>query len=480
MKVLLIDPLYTYISTRRQKHGDSSQISMGLRYISAYLKDNIPEIEIRVIQKNIEKTLNAFGPDLVGITSFSPTYPLASYYAKLCKKREIPVVIGGIHISTLPHTITEDMDFGVIGEGEETMLEIVRTLMDSNMNLDRVKSVEGVVFRGEDQQIEFSKPRELITSLDSLPFPDRNSAASRNNYHEIMVTSRGCTYKCIFCASHRMWPKMRFRSAENIVTEIEHLSREFHVRRIVFNDELFGINKKRLYEMVDLIEKRGLNKKVAFHAQLRASQTDKEMAKLLKRMNFVKIFMGLESGSQRVLDYLKSGNNSVEQYYNAVELLEEAGIRTYAFFIIGSPIETHEDILETLRFIRKSKISNFSVWILAAYPGTPLWDYANKRGLVHDNMDWRLLDVCSDYRYRLSDFERFIILSENLRREDLWKILKIFYKEKDIKNRREFFTTLPRRVRACISSPATIVPYIKNKIDIFSSRVERQIRQSFC
>jgi len=473
MKVLLIDPLYTYTSSRRKKHGDYCQFNIGLGYVSAYLNHKLPDLEVRITNKNIEEDLDSFQPDLVGITSFSSTYPLASCYAKLAKQREIPVIIGGVHISTLPHTMTEDMDIAVIGEGEETMLEIVTTLMNNNMDMDKVKEVDGIAFR-EDDQIKFSEPRKLIESLDSLPFPERNLNTSENNYHGIMVTSRGCAYQCIFCASHTMWPKMRFRSAENIVSEIDYLYRNFNTRKIAFNDELFGINKKVFSEIVDLIEQRGLNKKVEFYAQLRASQIDEDTVRMLKRMNTVKIFMGLESGSQRILNYLKSGNNSVEQYYSAIDLLEGAGIRTYGFFIVGSPIETLEDSLRTLRFIKNSNLSNFSVWILAPYPGTPLWDYAKKRGLAHDAMDWKLLDVASDYRYKSRDIERFIILAENLSREELWNIFKLFYKEKNIKNIKEFLINLPRRLKACINSPTTIVPYIRSKVDILFDKEEIQ------
>ena len=155
------------------------------------------------------------------------------------------------------------------------------------------------------------------------------------------------------------------------------------------------------------------------------------MVSLLSRMGIVSVGLGLESGDDETLKYLKSNSISVEDGYTAINLLKDAGISVNASFVIGSPYETKEQIMKTYNFINNSRLDLFDIYLLTPFPGTPVWEYAKKRNIVQENMeDWSRLDVNV---YRLSD--KAIFLSEMLSEKE---ILKLYGKFRALRFRRNF------------------------------------------
>jgi radical SAM superfamily enzyme YgiQ (UPF0313 family) len=183
------------------------------------------------------------------------------------------------------------------------------------------------------------------------------------------------------------------------------------VKIIRFYDDLFTINKKRLKSIAEMIINNGFHKKAKFACWVRASTLSPEVVGLLKATNVVAAYMGLESGCDRTLKYLKGGG-SVEENLNAIIMLKQAGIQANASFIIGAPDETREEIMETYEFISKSPLDVASVSPLVAFPGTPIWNDAEERGLVSDDMDWRKLHG--------------VILSRRLRPEEIQALMQKF------------------------------------------------------
>jgi len=239
--------------------------SMGLGYLASSLRQEfgLNNIEVKIVRRDIEQEIDRFKPDIIGITSLSRNYSRAVKYARTAKQHGLPVIIGGMHISALPSNLTSDMDVGVMGEGEETVVDLVRLFCKTG-SLDRneLENIDGVVFKRDENLIETNK-RQLIEPLDSLPMPARDLLTTNNEF-ATMFTSRGCPYRCTYCGSSRFWGKVRFFSAEYVVNEIEYLIKQYNVRHIQFFDDLFVTSKARVRQIVDLLETRDILGKVTF------------------------------------------------------------------------------------------------------------------------------------------------------------------------------------------------------------------------
>ena len=403
--------------------SENSGEHLGILYLASSLKKYFSEreLEIKVTYFLTPEIIKEFKPNIVGLSSVSQNYHIAQKYAQICKDHGSAVIIGGVHISTLPMTLTKQMDVGVINEGEETICELMKVFSEERcFQKDKLSKIKGIIFYEGDTLIR-TEPRESIRDLDTLPIPARELY---NHPKRGIFTSRGCPYNCIFCFSKPFWGKPRFFSAEYVIKEIVNVVEKFEVNKIALYDDLFIAKLSRFKNIVQYIRDEGLHKKVAFSCDVRANLVTDEVALLLKSMNVTNVFMGIESGNQRILKYLKKDACSVEQNYNAIRILRKHKIITDGGFIIGSPDETKEEIMDTLRFIRKSKIDHCSPLLLTPLPGTPIWELAKKRGLVSNNMDWSTLR--EEFNEKT---DSHIILSDTLSRTELYKLYKKFKKE---------------------------------------------------
>ena len=392
---------------------------LNLAYLAAALRKNVDSsIEFKIITNDFEETLNSFNPDVVGISSVTQNYNRAKEYAKIAKAMGKKVLMGGVHISSLPQTMTDDMDIAVIGEGEETIVEVFK---NNFKNLDKIKGIA----HKKDGKIIINPPRELTKDLDSIEPPARDLINIED--HTFMFTSRGCPYRCVFCSSSRFWKTVRFHSAERVIQEIKLLTEKYGVKYIEMFDDLFIADKERLKKIAELIKKENINVKIACSA--RANMVDDETMQLLKQMNVQKIVLGLESGNDRILTYLKGIDGrttvTVEQNYNAVRLANKYGILVNAGLVIGSPDETEKEVMDTYKLAATSGVNHFEAYVLTPLPGTPIWDLAKKKGFVSDdaNFDWSKLDIMFG-----DNFKDAIVLSDVLTREKLHEIFMRFKK----------------------------------------------------
>lgn len=409
----------------KNRNVESFLPPLGLGYLISSLQKNFGNnlIKFKIIDSHFEQEIGKFKPNLIGITSVSQNYNLAKKYAAIAKKHKLPVIIGGVHITTMPNTLTKNMDVAAIGEGEETIVDLLKLFIKKGaFEKKELKKINGIAF-WEKGRIVLTQPRKLIYPLDQIPMPARNYMTITNPIS--MFTSRGCPYHCSFCASSRFWNRVRFFSAEYVVREIKYLFTNYGINKIDFWDDLFVADRQRLKKIFILLKKERLLGKINFGCSIRSNLVDESLAQLLKKMGFEKVSMGLESASPRTLRYLKGETISIDNHINAIKTLRKYGIEPGASFIIGSPQETKKEILQTLNFIKKSGLKDFNVNVLTPFPGTPVWEYAKKRGFVGKNMDWSILDVNFAKNHR-----KAIILSEKLTRREIYHFFLRFMLEK--------------------------------------------------
>lgn len=446
MKILLIDVIDD------QDKLQAKYYSLGLGYLVSFLPKYLREkLDIKIINSQVEAEIVSFNPDMVGLSCVSQNFNRAKRIAKFCKDRNITVVVGKSHITAIPASLDENMDVGIIGEGEQTFKEIVELFINKQFTKENLKKIKGIVFRDGDNLVQ-TESRPLIENIDLIPPPDREILNIKRGDDIYMITSRGCPYRCKFCFSSRFWERARFHSAEYVINEIKYLVNHYNCLRITFCDDLFIADTKRLKKIVELIKKQKFYKKVRFTVSVRANLVNDDSARLLKEMGADIVSMGLESGNERILKFLKGELATTRDNRDAINYLKKYNLQVSASFIIGSPDETREEIMETLGFIKESKLDLFEVYVLLPLPGTPVWEYALQRGMVSDDMDWDKLNINF-----LDNYQNYIILSEKLTREELKHLYDLFLEER----RRRRFKLL---IKYIFRRPREIIFFAKNKI----------------
>ena len=436
---------------------ESRYPGLGLAYLASSLESHFGEncFDFKIVErgdeKEAKKKIFSFKPDIVGISSVTQNYNLAKDYAKYAKSCGIPVIIGGVHISMLPESLSECMDVACLGEGEKTIVELFELFIKrGGFPKDELKKIKGIAYRESDGTLIKTGIMPLIQKLDKIRMPKRDLLGIGR--HSYIFSSRGCPYRCSFCASSRFWNTVRLFSAEYVVKEIKELYEKHNVKVISFYDDLFIISPQRLADITELLKKEGLHGKVKFTCSCRSNLVNGNTAKLLKDMGVVSVGLGLESGSRRILDYLKGESASVEHNINAVKILKENGIAVNASFVIGSPDETESEMMETYDFIKKNKLGLVDIYVLMPLPGTPVWQYALERKLVSEDMDWAKLNVNFEINHK-----RSIVVSELYTREQMYGFYKKFRKLRlytNLKNiwRSPFLADLPRYIFKIIYS----------------------------
>ena len=423
VRILLINAINPNVENETRYPG------LGLGYLVSYARKHLLELNLsyRIIDRKIEETTHSFKPHLVGISSVSQNFNTVIELCRYFDSLEIPVLLGGVHITSLPECLPENA-VACLGESEQTFARVVKLFVENGLKLEKLKEIPGIAYWDADV-IRTSPPAEQLENLGLVPMPARDLLQIRP--HTYMISSRGCPYRCTFCSSTRFWKKVRFFSAGYVVDEIEHLKNHCGVRMISFLDDLFISDVNRLEEILLGLEKKNLVGKIKFTCSCRANLVNDEIAGLLSRMGVVSVGMGLESGNQATLKYLKV-NVDIEQNASAIDTLKNAGIYTNGSFIIGSPQETQEQIMETYRFIKQSRLDLFDISILTPLPSTPLWQTALKKNLVSRDMNWNKLNM-NPYRSP----ENILSMSEVLEKKQLIALYKKFRRYRFLRNVRK-------------------------------------------
>ena len=378
------------------KRLDISTPPLGLGYLASVLRER--GFKVRIIDDMVEKlSLDELmgrirDAVVVGITSTTPTFSAALRYARTIKRRfpDVFVILGGVHATFRPMDALKNdfVDAVCVGEGEETMVEVAERV-EAERSLDGVR---GLVWK-ENGRIIDNGPRGFIEDLDSLPFPaydlmpiEKYTVFGSRLEHFPMITSRGCPFACRYCSSSLfMGRRFRFRSAENVVDEMEWLVSDFKARHIAFGDDTFTLNRKRVIEICDEIKKRGLE--VDWSCSSRVDTISGELLRKMRDAGCSAIYYGVESASPEILRYYRK-RIDLENVRKAVELTKKAGITTICSFIIGAPYERKEDMKATLKFALKLDPDYAQFSVLTPYPGTEIYEEAKRDDLlISENFD---------------------------------------------------------------------------------------------
>lgn len=335
--------------------------------------------------------------DVLCVSALTMNYEDGLEMAKIARQAnpECITVFGGIHPTIFPDDVmlNKEVDFVCMGEGEYTVLELIQTI-EKNEKFDKI---QGILYKDGGKVIR-NESRPLIQNLDELPFPAREllpmseylSAKVGRVAWELpspstsIITSRGCPFRCTFCSSHLTFGRrIRFRSPENVVNEIEYLIDRYRIKGISFVDDTFILDSKRISAFCKEIRSRGVD--IEWMCMGRVDTVSKDMLIDMKKAGCVSTGYGIESGSQRVLDeYIKKGI-TLNEAEKAIKITKEAGITSVAYFMIGTPGETLDDINKTIDFAKKLNPDAVNFSITIPMPGTEMFDTANKIGNIKAN-----------------------------------------------------------------------------------------------
>lgn len=370
-------------------------LPLGIGVLASVLEKN--KFDVKIIDcvpenlslEELKERIDREKPDLIGITATILSYDAALETGK--KLKNYKIVIGGPHFTSVPEKVMQEecFDFGVIGEGEETILELCNALKyDKDFS-----KINGLVYR-ENGEIKINKRRELIKNLDELPFPALHLYPDLKKYTPMpggykqlpfahMITSRGCPYRCVYCDRSVFGNRFRSQSPERVIKEIEFLVEKYGVKEIKFYDDTFTMDMERVSKICDLIIEKGI--KITWSCSTRVDRVNKELLMKMKKAGCWQIDYGLESGDQRMLNIMKKGI-TLEQSRNAAKWTKEAGIRLRAFIILGMPGETNESIRNTIDFVKELRVDVVAFYALMIYPGNELYDMVKKEGrLLHED-----------------------------------------------------------------------------------------------
>lgn len=404
MKVLLCIPPGGYFA-ERWSHG-STMPALGVLYLAAALEQH--HIDVEVVPGDVldwswqtfGRKFEADAPDIIGITTTTENRFQSFQLAKVAKAAapNAFVALGGPHFSGTAHdTLSHipEIDGVVSGEGELTLLDLVRTLEAR----DSLRKVDGLAFREQGAIIE-NAPRQRIPDLNVLPMPARHLIPWGKYQFRLdvpgkglqpaanIMTSRGCPFYCTFCATPSNWGRaVRGLSAENVIKEVEHVVERYNANVIWFYDDTFNYHPQRTEAICDLLIERRLN--IKWYCEVRVDLMTKALTEKMAHAGMFYAGFGIESGSPRVAQEIVKKKATLEHAYQFIEWAKACGVTPNPFFIFSHPTETWQEAQETLAVIDKVKDGcDISVAISHIYPGTELERRAYHEGKLPTDFSW--------------------------------------------------------------------------------------------
>lgn len=416
LKVCLINPPLFM-------HLDEVNPPLGLAYIASYAWRSGYDCDIidaNALRKDVDTLIAEVAGkyDIIGMSVVTIGVPKVMAVTEKLRAKDpsVKIVLGGIHPTVATDSLLKicpNADVLVIGEGEETFLEILKSYDGDRAlfeNKGKLSTIRGIAFRDVSGATVVNQHRPYIENLDSIPFPAFHKLpmekyrASVSGYIGIkggltgfMVTARGCPYQCTFCASPALWTKFRYRSARNIKEEIQFLMDTYHIKQIEFFDDTLTAMPSRLEEVCDFIISR--NTPIKWHASSRVTDIrDVNLARKMRQSGCFELKFGIESGDPEVLKATKK-KIKVEDVRRAVKICNEVGIKALGYFILGLPGETRETALKTIALANELDLDLAAFFILAPYPGTEIYNNLMKDGSIREEFAAAFAENISVFRY---------------------------------------------------------------------------------
>lgn len=402
MKILLINPpreneiIGNNPSIVEEERGHNPPL--GLLYVAAAIQrdrnDEVAVVDAQVEEldyPSLERRIYREQPDVVGLTAMTMTLVDVIKTIELVKKAtpRTLVVLGGPHVHLYPEETLDlpGVDYLVLGEGDFAFVE----LLDGIQGKRNLSEVKGIAYRENGETVN-TGPRPPIEDLDTVPFPARrlvpfekySSLLARDKCVTTMFTSRGCPFKCAFCDRPHLGHKFRARSAGNVVDEIEECV-AMGIEEFLIYDDTFTVDRKRAMAICDEIRRRNL--RIRWDIRTRVDTVDAEVLAALSRAGCQAVHYGVEAGTEKILKVLNK-NISIEKVEETFSLTRKHGMSVLAYFMIGSPDETLEDIRATFEVMKRLDPDYVHLTILTPFPGTAIYRDGLERGIIERDY-WR-------------------------------------------------------------------------------------------
>jgi len=399
----------------------------GLLILSSYLdKKNIKNEIIDLYaypekKENLLKKIKDLNPTHIGITSTTSSFFDGYEIAKLVKEnfKEIKIIFGGVHPTAIYEKILrnfKEIDYIVIGEGEETIYQLL-----TSQDLENVK---GVAFR-KNGDVIFTGRRKLIEDLDTLPFPAYHKLKGFPSKYKLPIfnyprspsttflTSRGCPYSCSYCDRSVFGPTFRAHSSDYLIEHLRFLKKNYNIRHINIYDDNFLLKKERVIDFCEKILKENL--RITFNCIGRSNHLDEEVLKFLKKAGCWMINIGVESGDEELLKPHRT-KPEVERIKEIVIKIKENGIRVKGLFMMAIPGETKETIEKTMEFACKNPFDDLNVTKFTPFPGTPIYEKIKDYGDFEE--DWSKMNCLN-----------FVFIPKGFTKEELERYYDLFFKK---------------------------------------------------
>jgi radical SAM superfamily enzyme YgiQ (UPF0313 family) len=429
-KILLVHPL----GYRADAAGhDISRIAnimppLGLASIAAYLEQR--KIGADIVDcyarpdsdRAIRDYLLAEKPAFIGLSCTTSSFHDGIRIAELARQTlpGIRTVFGGPHVSALKESLFPNfpaMDYAVIGEGEETMAELLCS------GRDDPAAVKGIIYR-QGSEASFTGYREKGLVLDDLPFPAYEKLAGFPNSYMLpifnypttpntsCISSRGCPYACSYCDRSVFRRSFRYNSAVYLYEHLRYLRERFGIRHINFYDDQFTFNRQRVEEFTGLMIDRPLG--MTFNCAVRAEHIDHELLRRMKRAGCWMMSLGIESGDEELLAQHRQ-NADLDGLATKIRMIKDAGIRTKGLLMMGLPGESEASIRRSMKYVFALPIDDFNLAKFTPFPGSPIYEKIHELGEFDE--DWEKMDCMN-----------FLFVTKGMTRERLEILFQEFYR----------------------------------------------------
>ncbi len=431
-RILLVHPL----GYRKEAAGkDISRMAnimppLGMATIAAFLERNgiaadIIDCYARPAEADrlIVEYLRSYRPGYIGFSCTTSSFLDGARLAEMAKSTlpGIRTVFGGVHVSARREQVLTDypmVDFVVMGEGEQTLTELIEA------DHDQPVGVEGVIYRDGAGAVVNNGYRQVSIELDDLPFPAYEKLAGYPaaymlpifNYPKApnasCISSRGCPYACSYCDRSVFRRSFRYNSAEYLYEHLSYLKNRFGIRHINFYDDQFTFNRQRVEEFCRKMIDQPL--RMTYNCAVRAEHIDFELLQLMKRAGCWMISLGIETGDEDLLAQHRQ-NANLSMLADKIRLIKKAGIRTKGLLMMGLPGESEKSIQKSMDYVFSLPIDDFNLAKFTPFPGSPIYEKIHELGEFEEN--WEKMDCMS-----------FQFVPKGMTRERLEELFIRFYK----------------------------------------------------